>query len=246
MILLPADSWEIKTTEKKGRGIFVKKDIAPGVVIGDYIGRVIKTAEEDTSQKDGLYLMYYHDYASLYPIDIHAPGVHLINHSCAPNCWIFTYKGHTLFFTLRKIFAGEELTASYLLSPDASCEPCEHICRCESAVCTQTMHLPEEQFKKWTMFTEEQGKKTKRARIRYGRELPELSSYPDSIPDEPIYNLFGSTEKPPLRFTDKQLPLLSTLRKLIRENGRILSFPNLKITVLGVQNDAAILGGFRK
>jgi uncharacterized protein len=161
MILLPDGSWEIKTTEKKGRGIFAAKDITPGTVIGDYIGRVIKTAEEDTSQKDGLYLMYYHDYASLYPTDIHASGIHLINHSCAPNCWIFTYKGHTLFFTLRKIFAGEELTASYLLSPDAFCDPCGHTCRCGSAFCTRTMHLPEKQFKKWNAFAEEQGKENK-------------------------------------------------------------------------------------
>ena len=241
MILLPADSWEIKITEKKGRGIFVTEDIDPGKVIGDYIGRVIKTAEEDTSQKDGLYLMYYHDYASLYPTDIHAPGVHLINHSCAPNCWIFTYKGHTLFFTLRKIFAGEELTASYLLSPDASCDPCEHVCRCENVICTQTMHLPEEQFKTWNSFSQEQGEQTKRARIRYGHELSHLSAYPDTIPDHPIYTLFGNLENPSLTLTDDKLPSTQKLRSLIRESGRTLSFPSLKNTVLGIQNEKVIV-----
>src|SRR5687768_10758672 len=84
MFLLDASYWEVKTTKEKGRGVFAKKDIAPGIVIADYLGRVIKTAEEDTSEKDGLYLLYYHDYASIYPADLEAEGFHLVNHSCVP------------------------------------------------------------------------------------------------------------------------------------------------------------------
>ncbi len=241
MILLDNNGWEIKTTKKKGRGIFVKKDIPAGTVIGDYIGKVIKTAEEDTHEKEGeLYLMYYHDYASLYPVDITAPGIHLINHSCAPNCWMYTYKGHTLFFALRHIFAGEELTVSYLLSPDPDCNPCTHVCHCESINCSQTMHLSQERFDKWDAFETEQAKKTKRARIRYGKILHKLPDYPENIPDNPIYTLVGAAKQPPLIREDRTLPTIQELRKVIRATGRVIEFPQLKTKIFGVQNDVAI------
>jgi uncharacterized protein len=241
MILLPDDAWQIKTTPKKGRGIFVTKDLPAGTVIGDYIGKVIKTAEEDTHEKDDeLYLMYYHDYASLYPVDVKAPGLHLINHSCAPNCWMYTYKGHTLFFALRHIFAGEELTVSYLLSPDRACHPCHHICHCESIICYHTMHLSQERFDKWDAFETEQAKQTKRARIRYGKVLPTLPEYPKSIPDHPIYTLVGSATQPALILEDKKLPPTQEIRKIIRETGRILEFPALKTKVFGVDNDTIL------
>jgi hypothetical protein len=239
MILLADDVWEIRNTQEKGRGLFAKKDIEAGTVIGDYIGKVLKTAEDDTLEKDNnLYLMYYHDRASLYPLDTDAPGVHLINHSCAPNSWMYTYKGHTLFFTLRHIFKGEELTASYLLSPyDEFCNPCNHACKCGLATCTNTMHLSKERYEKWSKFSELEAKKTKKKRVRYGHELAKLSSYPDEIPDNPIYALFGSFDKPPKILNDTKLPSNEVLRRLIRQTGLTLEFPNLKKKVLGVQGD---------
>lgn len=36
-----------------------------------------------------------------------------INHSCAPNCFSRVQHGHMLFFALRDIAAGEELTLDY-------------------------------------------------------------------------------------------------------------------------------------
>jgi|SRR6185369_2514444 len=242
MILLADDTWEIKTTRKKGRGIFAKNDIAAGTIIGDYLGKVIRTAEEDTHEKEGgMYLMYYHDYASLYPVDVKEPGIHLINHSCAPNCWMYTYKGHTLFFALRHIFPGEELTVSYLLSPDDDCNPCTHECHCESINCTHTMHLSHDFFNKWDEFEEIQAKKTKRARITYGKPLPRLGQYPKTIPDDPIYTLVGSSHEPSLILKNKTLPSTQELRKLIRETGKTIALPSLKVKIYGIQNDEAII-----
>lgn len=238
MIFLPHDTWEIKQTEKKGKGVFAKKDILPGEIIGDYIGKVIKTAEEDTVETDeGLYLMYYHDRASLYPVDIKAPGIHLLNHSCAPNCWMYTYHGHTLFFAIRHIFAGEELTVSYLIGPNPDCKPCTHICHCQSVNCTQSMHLTPKRFEEWNAVNIKQMEKTKRKRIRFGKVLPKLESYPKSFPDDPIYSLFGSTHTEPLVRNDTQLPTIKDLRKLIRKTGRQLLFPKLNIKILGIEDD---------
>jgi hypothetical protein len=240
MILLAENDWEIKTTKEKGRGIFAKKDILPGTVIGDYIGKVIRTAEEDTFEKDGLYLMYYHENASLFPENVNAPGIHLLNHSCAPTCWMYTYHGHTLFFALRRIFSGEELTVSYLLSPNDDCDPCAHACRCGHSVCTGTMHQTQEHFDRWDSFNDAQAKQTKRARIRYGQLLPLLPSYIDTIPDHEIYDLFGSTTQPGLIQKDTALPAKKHLRKRIRETGKVLIFPKLNIQIIGIKNNEVI------
>lgn len=237
MLLLPPDMWEIQTTKNKGRGIFAKQTIQPGIVVGDYIGTVINNALDDTSEKDGLYLMYYHDRASIYPTDIKDVSIHLMNHSCMPNCWLYTHKGHTLFFTLRTVFAGEELTTDYLLSPDDYCTPCLHKCTCNSPFCRGTMHLREEQFQTWNTFHEVQAGETKREPIRYGKLLKPLKEYPNFIPDHPIYNLFGSSSAEPLIRHEEKLPSLKTLRKMIRETGKMQAFPKLAILILGIQND---------
>ena len=193
MFLIKDDFWQIKATQEKGLGIFCKKELKAGTIIGDYLGKVIKTAHYDLDRdKKGLFLMYFTDQASIYP-NLKKPGIHLLNHSCTPNCWIYIYCGHTLFFTLRKIAPGEELTISYLLSPkDETCKPCLHTCKCKSKFCTGTMHMSPDKYERWQIFQNEQKKKTKRAKAVLGKNLPKLTSYPKTIPNNPIYAIVSS------------------------------------------------------
>lgn len=188
MFFLTADYWEIKGTKNKGNGVFTKKKIKSGTIIGDYLGKVIKTAEYDLeNDKNGLYLMYLTNQASIYP-DLKNPDLHIINHACQPNSWIYTYRGHTLFFALRSIAPGEELTISYLLSPlDELCHPCTHICICESKSCTGSMHLSKDKYAIWQQFQNTQKKKTRTAKFIFGKKLKQLPSYPKTIPHHPIY-----------------------------------------------------------
>lgn len=246
MFFIPKNAWEVRITDKKGQGIFAEKDIAPGTVIGDYTGTVLKTAEALLSDdKENFYLMYYHDQASIFP-DLKIPGIHLLNHSCTPTCWMYTYRGHTLFFALRKIFKGEELTISYLLSPkEPYCKECTHICHCGSKFCTKSFHLSEKKYQSWDTFHTIQGKATKKQRIQYGKQLPELSSYPNTISDHPIYTLFGSEHVAPLELQDKTPPSTSAIRKYIRRSGRTLVFPQLQIKIFGV-NEKIITEKYRK
>jgi SET domain-containing protein len=180
MILLSNDYWEVKNTKRKGRGLFAKKDIAKGTIIGDYLGKIIHP-KDAIIDEENFYLMYYHDRAVITP-DLEKPGVHLLNHACVPNAWLYTYKGHTLAFSLRKISKKEELTIPYLLSPkDEFCNPCPHFCRCGNKQCSKTMHLSKEKYSRWKILNEKWAGKTKRERIRYGKELPTLSVYPKTI-----------------------------------------------------------------
>ncbi len=195
MIFLDKEYLEVKATKNKGKGIFAKKIISAGMIIGDYIGKVLKTRDIDLKKMgEDLYLMYYHDEASIYP-DLEKDGIHLINHSCVPNCWIYILHGHTLLFALRDIKPNEELTISYLLAPKSDlCNPCPHVCMCGSQNCNKTFHLSESRFKKWREFQKAREKKDKqslpfrgkKAKIKYGSELKLLPSYPKTIPNDYI------------------------------------------------------------
>lgn len=196
MFLLEEDYWQIKKTRDKGYGVFAKKKISAGTVIGDYLGKVINIAQYDLDKdKYGLYLLYLTDKAAVYP-DLKKPGIHLINHSCTPNCWIYTYYGHTLFFALRDIKPNEELTITYLLSPRSkNCIPCTHACKCSGKFCTGTMHLSEEKYKIWQDFQNKNKKKAKKVNFIVGRNLTKLLNYPKTIPNNPIYAIISSPEK---------------------------------------------------
>lgn len=237
MILLSADTWEVRTTTKKGRGVFATRDIEPGAVIGDYIGKTIRIDDEDKYEKgNDLYLMYYSETASIYP-DKKKPGIHFLNHSCTPNCWMYTYHGHTLFFALRRIHKGEELTISYLMQPlDEDCDPCTHLCYCDGLICDQTMHLTPKRHSAWTLLDERLAKKTKHKRAVIGKILPLLDRYPKRIGDHPVYTLFGAIDQVPLRVTASKLPSITTMRKLLRVSGRTLLFPKLRLHIYGVRD----------
>lgn len=188
MFLLPYDAWEIQETPQKGRGVFAKKEIRQGIILGDYLGTVVQMSEYDIdSDARGLYLMYFTDDASIYP-DTQSSGLHCINHSCKPNCWIYIYRRHTLFFTIRTILPGEELTISYCLSPkDDTCTHCTHECFCGSDTCTGTMHFSKKQYALWQQFLQTQMKHMRTPAYIYGKKLRKLSAYPSSISIDPVY-----------------------------------------------------------
>lgn len=194
MFFLDDDGWEVVQTSSRGRGIATLKPITKGTVIGDYLGTVIDFAEFDLQEDaKGLYAMYYTDRVGIYP-DVQSDDIHLINHSCDPNCWMYIYHGHTLFFAIRDITLGEELTISYLLSPrDELCAVCIHDCHCRRPHCSGTMHLTETQFIDWQIFQEKERKKTSTAPFVIGEPLAPLPLYPTTLPVDPIYQtLIGS------------------------------------------------------
>ena len=47
MFLIKDDFWQIKKTKERGYGVFARKEIKAGTIIGDYLGKVIKTAQYD-------------------------------------------------------------------------------------------------------------------------------------------------------------------------------------------------------
>lgn len=153
MFLIDSKYYEVKVTKQKGKGVFAKKKIEQKTIIGEYTGEKVEIEKYDLEKdKDGLYLMFLDDKYAIYP-DLTKQDIHLINHSCEPNCWILNSNGKVYFFALRDIKKGEELTISYLLPPkDDTCNPCAHNCYCGSKKCSGTMHQTASDFYRWQKF----------------------------------------------------------------------------------------------
>ncbi|HYE14714.1 MAG TPA: SET domain-containing protein [Pyrinomonadaceae bacterium] len=63
-------------------------------------------------------------------------GTHYINHSCRPNSYMRITRGHLLFFALRDIPPGEEITCDYVTTH----HPDTYRCRCKSPSCRGTIN----------------------------------------------------------------------------------------------------------
>ncbi len=186
MFLISKDYWQVQTTKQKGTGVFATNKIGKGIIIGDYIGNLIPYEDVNfEEEKKNMFLMYFNDKLGVLP-DLSKPGIHLINHSCSPNCWIYKYKGHTLFFTLRDVEKNEELAISYLLAPAPRCNPCTHQCYCGSNNCTGTMHLTEKKYKKWQKFQKKEFRNIGINGITIENSLKSLIKYPKRISDDYI------------------------------------------------------------
>lgn len=249
MFLLPDDVWEMRgrafsadDAEKRNRGIFARRPIRAGTIIGDYLGLLIpneREAEYETGPD--VYLMYYDERVSIWP-DQAESGVHIVNHSCEPNVGITTYRGHVLYFALRLIHPDEELLVSYLLGPiDDECAPCRHACWCRARSCTGTMHLPIDRYVAWTRFEEQERTRTTVEPAEPHRPLQPLDQYPARIPDRGFHPIYGSAERPPKQIRDDRLPGLSVMRRELRRTGRRLAYPALDLTVLGVDGKTIVV-----
>ncbi|OGK19085.1 hypothetical protein A3B50_04540 [Candidatus Roizmanbacteria bacterium RIFCSPLOWO2_01_FULL_40_42] len=232
MFLINSSSYKIKKTKNKGRGVFLTKDLEGGTVIGDYLGKIVSHEEEEDSNV--FYGMTRNDDEMILP-DPDTAGVNYINHSCAPNCAMYPYKGHMLIVALRKIFTGEELSYLYLVDPEEGLT-FYYACKCGAPWCRGSMVTSWEYSKKFwdTFIVKKQGKDYAKKLASFGKELPPLKAYPKKVKDETIYDLFGSLKKSPITVADKKLPSKVILRKKIRETGRRLRFPKIGTTVIGV------------
>lgn len=137
MFNIPRDFIEIRHTIKKGRGVFAQKLIKSGTIIGEYAGKHLPYHKIDP--QDYEYLMYLNDKIGIVA-DRNEIGIHLLNHSCEPNCTMNITKKAIKFVALKNINPGEELTISYRYPPQGTCANCTHVCFCESKNCSGTRH----------------------------------------------------------------------------------------------------------
>ena len=142
---------EVKRSRVQGRGVFARRDLAPGEKVIEYEGERITPAEAEKRYDDEA-MARHHTF--LFTIDRHTviDAVHrgnearFINHSCDPNCVAAIDDGHIWIYAIKPIAAGAELFYDYWYSTDShyTMEDLRRLypCRCGSPKCRGTLAAP--------------------------------------------------------------------------------------------------------
>ena len=98
-----------------GRGCFATVPFAKRRKIAEYTGERITNAEAErrASRRPVLRISGLDDRWSIDGAR-GGNGTHYINHSCSPNAFMQTVRGHLLVLALRDIAPGEEITVDYV------------------------------------------------------------------------------------------------------------------------------------
>ena len=128
--------YRIKDSKIDKKGLYAKKDIAPGTRIIQYIGKLITKRQTENNDKfDNDKDIYLFNLNNRYDLDgdFKWNTARLINHSCDPNCEV-EGKGLEIWVTsIRFIKKGEELSYDYGFGFDQDYK--QFPCRCGSKKC---------------------------------------------------------------------------------------------------------------
>lgn len=122
-----------------GRGCFATRLFPKGRKIAEYTGELITNGEAERRARGRRFLRVcaINDVWSL-DGSIGGNGTHYMNHSCEPNAYMRVTAGHLLFFALRDILPGEEITVDYVRTYHSD----KKRCRCGAPSCRGTINKP--------------------------------------------------------------------------------------------------------
>jgi uncharacterized protein len=137
MKLMLAPGLAVHESSINGRGCFATKPFARGRKIAEYTGERISDLEAQKRARNRRILRIC-DIDGRWSLDgaRGGNGTHYINHSCEPNAFMRTIYGHVLFFALRDIEPGEEITIDY----EQTLHPNSKRCRCGARNCRGTIN----------------------------------------------------------------------------------------------------------
>ncbi|HYT49141.1 MAG TPA: SET domain-containing protein-lysine N-methyltransferase [Pyrinomonadaceae bacterium] len=137
MKLKLAPGLSIRKSPINGRGCFATIPFRRGRKIAEYTGERITDLEATKRARRRRFLRIC-DIDGRFSLDGSrgGNGTHYINHCCDPNAYMKTLYGHVLFFALRNIRPGEEITIDYeqTLHPDGK------RCSCGAGNCRGTIN----------------------------------------------------------------------------------------------------------
>jgi len=127
----------IKKSKINGKGCFATTTFDRGKKIAEYTGERISDLEAQKRARNRRVLRIC-DIDGRFSLDgaRGGNGTHYINHSCEPNAYMKTLYGHVLFFALRDILPGEEITIDY----EQTLHPDSKRCTCGVGNCRGTIN----------------------------------------------------------------------------------------------------------
>jgi hypothetical protein len=134
-----APGLSIGKSKINGQGCFAKIPFKRGKKIAEYTGERISDLEAQKRARNRRVLRIC-DIDGRWSLDgaRGGNGTHYINHSCQPNAFMRTLYGHVLFFALRDIKPGEEITIDY----EQTLHPDSKRCTCGVGGCRGTINRP--------------------------------------------------------------------------------------------------------
>jgi SET domain-containing protein len=122
-------------------GVYADEDIPPRRKVIEYTGeRLNRRQTKIRDAAPGLHYIFTVDSYRAVDGSVGGSGAEFINHSCDPNLESRIVKRHILYFSLRPIRRGEELTVDYNFGADE--EQVE--CRCGARTCRGTINVKKE------------------------------------------------------------------------------------------------------
>ena len=127
----------IRKSKINGKGCFATMPFKRGRKIAEYAGERISDLEAQKRARKRRILRIC-DIDGRFSIDGSrgGNGTHYINHCCEPNTYMRTLYGHVLFFALRDIRPGEEITIDY----EQTLHPDSKRCFCGAKNCRGTIN----------------------------------------------------------------------------------------------------------
>jgi tetratricopeptide (TPR) repeat protein len=118
-------------------GVFAEDAIPGGRMVIEYTGEHISRREAARRWDPNRSYLFGLDRGRVVDGAIGGSGAEYVNHSCAPNLRARVVRGRIVYFSLRTIERGEELTLDYKYQHDTDRMPCA----CGAATCRGTMNL---------------------------------------------------------------------------------------------------------
>lgn len=128
----------IKPSPIDGKGCFAAAHFGRRRKIAEYTGARISNAEADRRAKRRILRICAVDDRWSLDGSLGGNGTHYINHSCAPNAYMKILYGHILFFALRDLKPGDEITIDY----ETTLHSDSKRCTCGAQSCRGTINMP--------------------------------------------------------------------------------------------------------
>jgi SET domain-containing protein len=144
---LDRDLTRVGKSRIDGRGVFARRKIPKGARIIEYKGKRRPTPdfvpEGENGEAAPVYVFALRPGVVIDP-EIGGNDARFINHSCEPNCEVYTFKDRAYVYAKREIARGEELTFDYQLrkasgAANFKADAKKYACHCGSKKCRGTM-----------------------------------------------------------------------------------------------------------